>query len=340
MASICLNPILVRRGNSKQQSRVGYVDRNGTVVIAPVFDDGTYFYDGFAAVQIKNKWGFIDSSGTIRISPRFDSPGYFDSGVASVTTGSGHEYGVIDISGAYVLAPKRQEIGRFSEEMAWFSPGTAEDHENYGFLNKGGQVVVPPTFSRAASFSEGLAAVELNRGWGFIQQSGAFYLKPTYPGLYNDRGKQVVAGVSSFRQGLARVRTGNQFAYIDKTGQIQFHVATDSASPFAGDRARIGSHGNFGFMDRSGNLAIGARFSMAHNFCDGMTSVEVTTGRKRFWGIIDPDGNWLVEPKFLNALEPRNGLCFVESEETIGYVNGKGEFVWEGPFVEYRAFGL
>src|SRR5580658_9226273 len=122
MASICLNPILVRRGNSKQQSRVGYVDRNGTVVIAPVFDDGTYFYDGFAAVQIKNKWGFIDSSGTIRISPRFDSPGYFDSGVASVTTGSGHEYGVIDISGAYVLAPKRQEIGRFSEEMAWFSP--------------------------------------------------------------------------------------------------------------------------------------------------------------------------------------------------------------------------
>lgn len=340
MPDICLYPIFVRQGTNKQKATVGYIDRSGTLVIEPAYDDGTYFYDGMAAIQAKNKWGFIDSTGRVRISPRFPNPGYFESGVASVSTGSGHNYGVIDVSGSLIVASKRQEIGRFSEAMAWFSPGTAEEHESYGFMNKDGQIVVGPSFSRAASFSEGLAAVELNRRWGFVQRSGAFHLQPTYLGVYDEQGKEVLAGVSSFRQGLARIRIGSHFGYINRNGQVQFHIAADWALPFAGDRALIRMGENYGFIDTSGNLVIDARFSLANDFCDGMSSVEVTAGRKRLWGVLDPNGNWLVEPKFLYALAPRKGLCFFETDKTIGYVNAAGESVWEGPFVQYRAFGL
>ncbi|HEY6388314.1 MAG TPA: WG repeat-containing protein [Candidatus Acidoferrum sp.] len=340
MEDTCLYPVFVRQGTSQQAAKVGYINRAGLVVIDPTFDDGTYFYDGIAAIRIKNKWGFIDSTGAIRIAPRLPNPGYFDSGVASVSIGGGYDYGVVDVSGRFVVPPKRQEIGRFSEGMAWFSPGVPEKHQNYGFLNQKGEVTVAPTFSRAASFSEGLAAVELNRKWGFIEESGAFCLEPTYLGVYNDRGNEVVAGASSFRQGLARVHVGNQYAYIDKKGKVQFQVEADLVLPFAGDRALIRSHGNFGFIDNMGNVKIDIQFSMAYDFSDAMSAVEVAKGSKKLWGIIDRNGKWLVEPRFLYALPPRSGLCFVETEETIGYVNATGEFVWEAPFVEYRAFGL
>ncbi len=52
-------------------------------------------------------------------------------------------------------------------------------------------------------------------------------------------------------------------------------------------------------------------------------------------GFIDLDGNMVIEPKFFGTQSFHGGLCLVETEKTIAYINKKGEYVWEGPYVEY-----
>jgi WG containing repeat len=329
-------PIFVPQGRSKLRFKVGYIDRGGNLLIAPVFDDGTGFHGGLAAVQLKNKWGFIDASGSLKIEPRFASPGYFESGVATVATNRG--YGVIDLAGNFVLPPNLHGLGSFSEGMACFLQRESTNGMRYGFINQHGQILVPAIFPHALGFSEGLAAVELDGLWGFIRPTGIFEIEPSYEGLRNAKGKLVLAGASSFREGLARVWTGNKNAYIDKTGHLRFMVDFDMAMPFSNGRAMVRRGENYGFIDTFGNLAINPSFSLCHDFCDGMSSVELA--KKKLWGIIDRDGNWIIEPKFLYALAIKDGLCLVETQKTIGYINGAGEFVWQGPFVEYRRLGL
>jgi len=50
----------------------GYVDKDGRMVIATLFDDARDFAAGLAAVKLDKKWGFIDKSGKVIIAPQFD----------------------------------------------------------------------------------------------------------------------------------------------------------------------------------------------------------------------------------------------------------------------------
>ena len=51
----------------------------------------------------------------------------------------------------------------------WNRFSIVNDHK-YGFINEFGKIVINPVFDSADYFSEGLAAVELNDKWGFINQ--------------------------------------------------------------------------------------------------------------------------------------------------------------------------
>jgi hypothetical protein len=44
----------------------------GTFVIAPEFDAADTFIDGLALVKKNGKWGYIDKTGTVVIAPQFD----------------------------------------------------------------------------------------------------------------------------------------------------------------------------------------------------------------------------------------------------------------------------
>lgn len=69
-----------------QDEKVGIIDKNMKVIVAPVFDEIKY-NASFKFIQIKKngKWGYIDKTGRILISPIFDRTSNFKSnGKASV----------------------------------------------------------------------------------------------------------------------------------------------------------------------------------------------------------------------------------------------------------------
>jgi hypothetical protein len=64
--------------------RIGFVDKEGEVVIRPQYDLADNFFEGLAKVELNGKWGFIDKNGKFVIAPLYDYAGAFSNGVARV----------------------------------------------------------------------------------------------------------------------------------------------------------------------------------------------------------------------------------------------------------------
>jgi hypothetical protein len=79
----------------------------------------------------------------------------------------------------------------------------------FGFIDKTGTMLIPPTYPDVGEFSEGLAAVKLgsNGKWGYIDTAGRVVIKPEF-----DVAREFVNGIAS-------VRVGDKNGYIDKTGR-------------------------------------------------------------------------------------------------------------------------
>ena len=45
-----------------------------------------------------------------------------------------------------------------------------------GYIDKKGNFIIPPNFDHASSFSEGLASVQINEKWGYVNKKGAFVI--------------------------------------------------------------------------------------------------------------------------------------------------------------------
>jgi hypothetical protein len=52
---------------------LGYIDKEGKIIINSQFDDAYGFHKGLAAVKVGERWGFIDKKGMMVINPQFDN---------------------------------------------------------------------------------------------------------------------------------------------------------------------------------------------------------------------------------------------------------------------------
>jgi hypothetical protein len=134
-----------------------------------------------AAVRVEetadSKYGFVDQRGALVIKPAFNQAGHFSQGLAAVET-SGRivgnhvvdiAWGYVDHSGAFAISPKFQLARDFSEGLAAvaFQPGM-----KWGYINREGKTAIAPVFTAAFAFSDGLAAACSDQ-CAYIDPSGA-----------------------------------------------------------------------------------------------------------------------------------------------------------------------
>jgi hypothetical protein len=214
---------------AQQDSKWGYVDREGRFRISPQFDFADRFSEGLAAVKVGNRFGYIDLGGHFVVQPRYFRAGPFKDGFAWVVTrkpfaplGSG-EYGFaingrvtyIDRSGREIRPSISAEyVSNFSEGMAAVRTGEIVGgcSGKVGYLNTKGDWAIKPQFDEARDFSDGLAAV--NQGgkchiggkWGYIDKDGTLVIPFRYD------------FVRPFKDGHACVEEGGQWKLIDVKG--------------------------------------------------------------------------------------------------------------------------
>ena len=86
-----------------------------------------------------------------------------------------------------------------------------KDKKNiFALINKNFEFVTEFCFDHFSSFKEGLAAVEINGKWGYINPDGEFVIEPSFKNAYD------------FENGLAKIqdKKTSKYGYINKSGEL------------------------------------------------------------------------------------------------------------------------
>jgi hypothetical protein len=85
------------------------------------------------------------------------------------------------------------------------------------------------------------------------------------------------AEVGALNEGLAYVRVGKKWGYVDKAGSIVIKPRFALADDFSEGLALVQPHadGKYGYIDKTGKMVIGARFKDAADFHYGVAGVTL-----------------------------------------------------------------
>jgi WG containing repeat len=332
-----------------KENKIGFIDKAGKLVIG--FDRlpaGTFvgdFSEGLAPICFLNvgqsscrSAGFIDETGEIVIPLRFKSTQQFSEGLA-LAESDGNAY-FIDRRGEIAIKLTDGNALSFSEGLA-----PVLTPRGWGFIDRTGRFVSTERYTHVERFSEGLAAVATGFGrnakYGFINKRGDVAIRQRFdPPLSPDSIKILKLG--RFAEGLAPVRIGNRYGYIDTKGNVMIPPQFRDAAEFSEGLASVTTaEGKTGYIDKSGHFVIKLQSGGGYSFREGLAALAVETDHGTKVGYIDRTGKVVIEPKFDGALGFVDGVAQVYIRETvttesgrlletkIGYIDKAGRYLWE-----------
>lgn len=257
--------------------KYGYIDRTGTMVILPRFDNAFPFSEGLALVSIEYRWGHIDESGGFAVAPRFWNADSFHDGRAMFTDENSRKNGYIDRTGAIVIPPTYDFAEPFRGGIARVGIYTVSEEE----LDRLGQEILD------------LEGDELEAKRAEFE---AQYVKYS---LIDPLGN-VVEDESRYRQvedqrvgKLVRAQNDHGLVgYANREGKIVIEPRFQNGAEFSEGLAAVEIDGLWGFIDEDGRLVIMPQWIWAHDFCSGLAPVGNSSG----YGYIDRNGEYVWNP--------------------------------------------
>lgn len=252
--------------------------------------DAEQFSEGILAVKVVNRWGFMNTSGKLIVEAKYKTVTEFNGGYAIAATKK--EVFIIDKNGneTKIISPKKIDgFKHFSEGLA-----PIEIDEKYGYVNEKGLLIIPPQYIAVGYFSMGMAWVRtLNGKIGYIDKQGNWLIEPT---LFAAKEFDPVSKV-------ARVKIEKGWTYINANGDF------------------------LPIEDKNINVF--------KNFEDGVALVKVGD----LWGFINSEGGWQIEPTYKGGVTSfQNGYARVKQDGKWGVINKKGEWVLKPIYDNIKPF--
>ena len=183
-----------------------------------------FFSEGTCIVKSDGKYGVIDMKGK-EIIPCTHERIYdcSDEMFLFYTKDENYNYwyGFLDKTGKVAIEPQYKDAEGFSDGLALVKKDAKDSWvDDHAFINKKGEIVVDfKTYTRMKSFSDGLAAVNIDNDdkdvWGYINTKGEVVIAPTYDYTY------------PFSDGVAIVGKNDKEFLIDKKGEVAFIPGKD-----------------------------------------------------------------------------------------------------------------
>lgn len=314
-----LIPVFATRSRTGSRYTVGFATTAGEVVIDPMFEDGDWFFNGLAAVQLGGKWGFIDARGEWRIPPQSQLNSRFSCGRAATLQDG--KWGYVDGSGDVVVEHRFDIAAQFIGGFAAVRVGDA----GWMLIDPSGEPVFDETLEDLGEVSEGLVAAQYGGKWGYLDPvAREWHLTPRFSGTI----------CSSFQEDRARVLQDGKFGFINRDGDFVIKPSYESALDFREGLAPVGDQDRcFGCIDREGRMAIEfdeVVWGMA-TFSERLASVSID---EKGVGFIDKQGGIVIPPRFLDASPFRDGVSFVVTASKVAYIDRAGRTQWEGKYVQ------
>jgi hypothetical protein len=234
-----------------------FIDRNGRVIFSSNdVDERTYFSEGLMPMSNhQGRWGFVDRNFRWIIDPKYDWAGEFSEGLAQIKSGS--KCGYIDKSGHEIIPPRYDMNWAFSDglarvridirtgEMAMTMEGRQPvRRELYGFIDRNGGEIIRLQFSWATDFQEGHALIKPAGSAleSVIDKQGVLLHEPRFE------------SAMEFCEGLAAVRSGGKWGYINHDGSWAIEPRFSNADSFWHGLARVAWENHRGYIERTGRV--------------------------------------------------------------------------------------
>ena len=276
--------------------KYGYIDKTGTVVIPCQWKDVKNFSEGLAAVKDSDdKYGFISKDGKLVIQCQWRTADYFHNGIAEVEGANKLGFPIY-----YYINQHGETIFKVAGKQRYGLTCVIDSNNLYGFIDEKNKEAIPCQWKWAGDFKEELALVQDSTGkYGFIDKTGGCVI----PCQWEE--------ASSFIYGMAKVKnTSGKYGFIDKTGNIIVPCEWQNASAFCSkedcsldNEVRISSYyvhkdpglaciqnssGQYGYIDKAGNVTIPCQWGKAENFKYGLALI---TNLDKTMSFIDNSGN-------------------------------------------------
>lgn len=136
-----------------------------------------------------------------------------------------------------------------------------------------------------------------------------------HPVRGGDTGQHYDDG-GAFSEGLANVRVGTKWGYIDSGGNIAVPIEYDMARPFTDGKGLVESGGKLLFIDAYGRCLyeLPDTVECATAFYRGYARI---CDRKGKWGLINASGDVVIQPAYDGLSDPEDGVL---NAETHGFI--------------------
>ncbi|HET6243793.1 MAG: WG repeat-containing protein [Bacteroidetes bacterium] len=206
----------------------------------------------------------------------------------------------------------------------------------WGYIDITGNLVIPAKYATCYEFTEdGFAAIYEAKQYHFINKKGEKIITEL-------SGFKLIDGfginLKGYNNGLAPVKIGTSWGYMDVQGKESIKPSYDKVSEFNGGYA-VASRGEKKFvLDLKGNeipVTDTKVFALKH-FSEGLAPFD---GQDKKNGFIDISGKVVIEPDFMSVGYFVNDLAWAKTTElTVGYINKKGEWVIKPQFTAAKDF--
>lgn len=158
----------------KYNNKFGVINKESKLLIKPIYDNISSFFNGFARITENGKVGLINEKFEIVLKPIYESVEEFYNDVAYVKSTSGL-FGCIDKNMNLKIKPifdriylEQNGFARILKDSKW------------GFIDNKCNIVAKPIYDYVNNFSNEIAKIEYNGKTGYLNTDGKLLVKPIF----------------------------------------------------------------------------------------------------------------------------------------------------------------
>jgi len=214
----------------------------------------------------------------------------------------------------------------------------------WGFIDKSGQIVIPPRYAWAGGFSENRALVSDGINYGYIDGEGRLVIGMSFSlfQTLHTSGLMQSRTYLAFSDGLAPFRSNGLYGFIDPHGKPVIPPKFKAVRGFSEGLAAVGEgwflsgRGEFvldgpcRYIDRTGRVVIDSPPGLAwpQDFAGGLARVAITGEKHNRLGYLNKNGELAIRTDYDFGGDFSDGLASVAAEQAgIGFLDASGKLV-------------
>ena len=261
------------------------------------------------------------------------------------------KWGSVNEQGETVIPNEYEEIGDFINGKAKAKKGDRLNYY-YGYINELGETTIPFEYKILQDFVEGKAKAWKNGKWGYINEKGeeivSFEFDElgdfvdgkahakvridnwfTTEGFINEKGEEIY-NLKSLQNGLlVYISTLKRKCGLKKKdGDVLTELVFNQVEDFVGSNVKANKNGKWGVINEKGEVIIPFEYDAIENFADAKIKANKKNGWNNMWGVIDYKGETIIPFEYQEIENFVNGKAKAQKNLSIGYINEKGEEIF------------